>query len=345
MIINRYIRMQACKHIITVMLLFALLNIFIYLSLQIANNNGLNWQSFSYGCLLTPRNLYRALTLIVLVSGVMTMYQMQQSKEWLIMTSFGNSHRRLFTNIILVQCVFIIIMAYVGETIAIDLERYAKKKGTYYASKGEVSWNFNNLWFREGNAFIHINRVMNDQKLEGIDRLIIKDEQLAIVQHAKSARFIRNGVWQMHAVNNFNLNSIKDKQFYAELTWHTGLHPSVLVAASETGTRLSLHRLFLALWNSKNLGILTKDALDDLIHRITKPIIALASLCCLAPLTLLNRPRGIGRYDLFKILALMLVLILLQQELPSQFMNLLLCLQTVLVLSSIIVIVRLNKLP
>lgn len=344
MIIDKYIRREAAKHIIVVMCLFALLNVFVYLSLQIANNKGLNWQTFSYGCLLTPRNLYRALTLIVLFSGAMTMYQMQQSKEWLIMTSFGNSHRRLFANIILVQFVFILIMAYVGETIAIDLERYAKKKGTYYASKGEVIWNFNNLWFKEGDVFIHINRVVNAEQLEGIDRLIVKDDQLSVVQHAKSATFIRDGLWQMQGVSNFNLKSLEDKKFYQTLQWHSGLHPSVLVAASETGARLSLHRLFLAVWNSKNLGILAKDSLGDLINRLTKPIITFASLCCLAPIILLNRPRGYTRLDMLKILMLMLVLIGVQQELPSQYMNMALAMQMILVCVGALLVMRLNQL-
>lgn len=344
MIINQYIRKQTAKHIIIVMCLFALLNIFVYLSLQIANNKGLNWQSFSYGCLLTPRNLYRALTLIVLFSGAMTMYQMQQTKEWLIMTSFGNSHRRLFANIIVVQFVFILIMAYVGETIAIDLERYAKKKGTFYASNGEVVWNFNNLWFKEGNAFIHINRVVNAEHLEGVDRLVLKDDQLAVVQHASHATFIHNGLWKMHEVSNYNLNNLDDKKFYPELNWQSGLHPSVLVAASETSARLSLHRLFLAVWNSKNLGILAKDSLDDLISRITKPIIAFASLCCLAPIILINRPRGFTKVDMLKMLVLMLGLIALQQELPSQFMSAVLCMQMALVCIGALMIVRLNQL-
>lgn len=343
MLLNLYIRKQTIKSIGSVLMVLAVLNIFIYLSLQLANNKGLNMQTITYAVFLTPRNLYRALTVMVLISGALVLYRMQETKEWLIMSSFGMSHRRLFANVILIELFFIIIMAYLGETIAIDLERFAKQKGTYVASNGQISWNFNNLWFKERDAFIHVGGVLNDKKLKIVDQFLFKGNHLVKYIHAKGARFVKAGEWELLQVSVYDPNQLGIKDVKDRATWKTGLHPSVLAAASVTGTRLSLHKLFWAIWNSKNLGILSDDMFTDFIQRVTKPIISITALCCVAPLLLRCHPRGFQNYEIIRLVLVIMALVALQQEVPIQFQSYLIMIQMCTVILGVSCAVMLDR--
>lgn len=346
MILNLYIRKKTIQSICLVMLVFALLNNFIYISMQLANGRGFNLNVLTYALCLTPRNIYKALTVIVLVSGALVLYRFQESKEWLIMSSFGNSHRRLVVNVIMIQFFFILVMAYVGETLAIDLERFAKQKGTYVASKGSVMWNFNNLWFKEGDTFIHVGRVKNDHTLANIDQFKMKNNDLIQYTYAKEANFIKPGSWELKSVQVYDPRRVHQSNSLSKKLWQTGLHPSVLEVASESETnkRLSLHKLFLAIWNSKNLGILSEDAVSDFFQRVTKPFLSLASLCCIAPLLIGSRPRGIQSAELVKLFVLIVSLVGLQQiEMPPNLQLYMMLAQTMVIVVGALVMMTVNR--
>lgn len=344
MLLNLYIRKKTIQSICLVMLIFALLNNFIYISMQLANGKGFNLAVLTYSLCLTPRNIYKALTIIVLISGALVLYRFQESKEWLIMSSFGNSNRRLIVNVLMIQFFFILIMAYVGETLAIDLERYAKKQGTYAASQGAIWWHFNNLWFKEGDTFIHVGRVLNDEKLQNIDLFKLKDNDLVQYTFAREATFIKSGEWQLNSVKTYDPKRIGYSDSYREKIWKTGLHPSVLEVASETNKRLSLQKLFLAIWNSKNLGILSEDAFSDFFQRVTKPFISLASLCCIAPLLMRSRPRGIQNSEMIKLFSGILVLVGLQQiEVPPHAQMYMMLVQSMVIVLGALFMMTVNR--
>ena len=50
-----------------------------------------------------------------------------------------------------------------------------------------MTWNFYNLWFKEGNKFIHVNRVVNENMLKGIDQFEMKGNDLVRYSQAESA--------------------------------------------------------------------------------------------------------------------------------------------------------------
>lgn len=343
MLLNLYIRKKTIKCICLVTLIFALLNNFVYISLQLANGKGFNLNVLTYAIYLTPRNIYRALTVIVLISGALVLYRFQESKEWLIMSSFGNSNRRLVVNVILIQLFFIIIMTYIGETLAIDLERYAKQQGTYVASSGQVWWKLNNLWFKEGDTFIHVASVVNDHTLKDIDQFQFEGNELIKYTHAHKATFIKSGEWQLQSIQTYDPKLIEKTDIIPSKTWQTGLHPSVLEVASYTDKRLSLYKLFFAIINSKRLGILSEDTFSDFFQRITKPFLSLASLCCIAPLLIRSRPRGIKNTDLLKLFISIICLVGIQQEFPQNLQIYMIVLQTMVIVSGVLFVMTANR--
>lgn len=348
MILNLYIRKKTISSICLVILIFALLSNFLYISLQLANGKGFNLQSLSYAIYLTPRNIYKALTVIVLISGAIVLYRFQESREWLIMSSFGNSNRRLIANVIMIQFFFILIMAYVGETLAIDLERYVKQSATFDASRGSVFWKLNNLWFKEGDTFVHVGRVVNSRTLANIDQFKLKDNDLVKYTYAKKGVFVKPGIWELESVQSYNPKLLLEKESLSKKVWNTGLHPSVLEIAGDveanSKSRLSLQKLFLAIWNSKNLGILSEDASSNFFQRITKPFLSLASLCCIAPLLIRSRPRGIQNSELAKLSLIIIFLVGLQQfEAPPYLSIYMMIAQSMVIIVGIFIMMTVNR--
>ena len=342
-LLNLYIRKQVLKTITMVVLMFVMLDNFVHISLKLANGNPFSWHMITYSLYISPRNIYRALTVIVLISSTLVLYKLQHSKEWLIMSSFGNSNRRLLANVLLIQFCFILLMSYVGETLAIDLERVAKQQGTFIASSGKVTWNFNNLWFKEGNKFIHVNRVVNENMLKGIDQFEMKGNDLVRYSQAESANFKRTGIWDLHNIVSYDLKAPGVKALKTDMVWHTDLHPSVLTVASATKQRLSLQKIFWAIWNSKNLGILSDDTFSDFFSRVIKPFLSLASLCCVAPLLIKCRPRGFKRFEIVQVCILVLALIAVQQEIPQQFQLIVIALQMSIIFIGCVVMALVNR--
>ena len=118
----------------------------------------------------------------------------------------------------------------------------------------------------------------------------------------------------------------------------------MLEVASETNKRLSLQKLFFAIWNSKNLGILSEDAFSDFFQRVTKPFISLASLCCIAPLLMRSRPRGLQNSEMVKLFIAILSLVSLQQiEVPPYAQIFMMIIQSMVIVLGSLFIMTVNR--
>tara|TARA_X000000950_G_C13906340_1_gene657023 strand:+ start:2763 stop:3752 length:990 start_codon:yes stop_codon:yes gene_type:complete len=293
--------------------IFTILNLFIYIALQISGNKGLSFESLYYAAMITPRNLYRALISIVVISGIMSIYRFKSSNEWLVIESFGIRTWRILRNILLVEFMFVIIMTYIGETIAIDAELQAKRIRTHSVSHGVVNFSINNLWFKEKDHFIHVNKVLSPKELQGIDFFEVQNNNLVGYRKAESAFFITKGEWELHHIQDMDLTQHNPIKKSNKEIWHSGLHPSVLVAAVAAPTRMSLSKLFKALVHSKGFGILNDDTFNIFISRVMMPLLALCSLVITCVILLWNSNRNnINRKIVFAMLV-GLCLIFIQQ--------------------------------
>ncbi len=295
-----------------------------------SNNLGFNTDSLIYAFMITPRNIYRALIIIVILSGLITVYRLIYSSQWIVMQSFGVTTWQILRNIFLVQSLFVVIITYIGETYAIDAELYAKRIRTHSASGGAINYSINNLWFKEKNHYVHVKSVTTSQELEGIDFFEVVDHVFLKYRYAQKAVFKKNGLWVLSDVKEFDLTNSKLSKFN-QVNWMSGLHPTVLVAAVAAPTRISLTKLFKALIHSKGFGILQDDTFNVFLTRVMTPIMAICSLSIILPIMFFNPLSHYANRNLSFALLLAIVVITIQQPITGAYQWLSIYLRVILI--------------
>ena len=135
---------------------------------------------------------------------------------------------------------------------------------------------------------------------------------------------MKNGEWELYDIKAMNLEKHENITTSDKANWHSGLHPSVLVAAVAAPTRMSLSKLYRALIHSKGFGILNDDTFMVFVTRIMTPLLALSTLA-VSLLILVSRKIYLNIYQrLFIVTVLTIGVVIVQQPafLVDQWINL-----------------------
>jgi len=197
-----------------------------------------------YVLLQLPHTLYQFFPLLVLLGGVLGLGLLAASHELMVMRTSGTSVRQIVWGVVSAALLMIFLMTLIGELMGPRAEYLAEKRKSSAMSNGQAVVTQSGIWIHEGNNFLHVDRIVGHNHLEGVTRYEFDNaHHLLASYYAKTLDFV-NGQWLLHDLVKTTLkNDRTQSEQFAEATWNLILTPNLLNVGVVEPESMSLHKL------------------------------------------------------------------------------------------------------
>ena len=257
---------------------------------------GMN-QIVKYLLLTLPRNFYELLAPAALVGSLVTLGALANHRELVAMQAAGVSRNRIIAGVMLGGLILLALSILVGELIAPPSERAAQNLKSMAQSKQVTSRTRYGFWLRDGDVFINI-RSMNEQQTLGDISIFDVDENRQIARATHALEAIHDGLqWRLKGIKTtlFNGEEITSEQ-QNEADWSSVLAPELLnafVIRPENLSALELSRYADYLSENGQKSMLVEQAFWG---RLVNPLATLVMLMVAVPFVLtVRREVGTGQ--------------------------------------------------
>ncbi|MGB1188777.1 MAG: LPS export ABC transporter permease LptG [Pseudomonadales bacterium] len=196
-----------------------------------------------------PRLFYETIPFSVLIGGLVGLGGLAARSELLMMRAAGISVFRILGYAILPALAFALVGTVLGEFLLPSAEREARLGRQQARAQTETIAPEFGVWTRDGEAFLHLDAVRNDQ-ISGLEWFVFNDQQSLLLRRtADRAQYIEedgNGVWEMtHVIETRFLPEGSQSAYWETKRWATAMTPmslgSELLVQPE---RMSVQSLF-----------------------------------------------------------------------------------------------------
>jgi lipopolysaccharide export system permease protein len=248
LILDRYIAKSILATTGLVMLAFFGIDFFIQFVEEVGDIGKGDYtllSSIFYVFLSLPHDVYQLFPMTGLIGGLLGLGLLASNNELVVMRASTMSIVRISRSVITVVLFMIVLVTLIGEGIAPYSQYYANQYKALLKSKGQAVVMRQGVWFRDGEYFIHIGKVLSEKHLENITRYHFNDaHQLLDVSQAATGRYQAEG-WHVNNVRQSVLSfSGVQTHYYPNAVWVMGLNPSVLTISQKEIEEMSLMRLF-----------------------------------------------------------------------------------------------------
>ena len=185
---------------------------------------------FQYVALTTPRVLYELMPSAALLGSIFVVGAMANNREIIAMRSIGLSSSWIIRSILLAGFIMVMFAVFVGEFVAPETEKAAQLLRTYATKNEMVLKTQYGMWLREGNQFINVRKIVNNESLQDIRFYAIdENHQLKMLRHADSAHLIQSGQWRLQNVSSSFLGARQvDSKVLDEQVWDSAINSDLL---------------------------------------------------------------------------------------------------------------------
>ncbi len=254
-------------------------------------------QIIKYLLLTLPRNFYELLAPAALVGSLVTLGALANHRELVAMQAAGVSRSRIIAGVLLGGVILLALSILVGELIAPPSERAAQSLKSIAQSKQVTSRTKYGFWVRDGDVFINIRAMTEQQKLGDISIYDV-DENRQVTRATHADQAIHDGM-------QWNLKDIKTTLFKgseittetrSEADWASVLAPELLnafIIRPENLSALELSRYVDYLQANGQKSMIVEQAFWG---RLVNPFVTLVMLMVAVPFVLtVRREVGTGQ--------------------------------------------------
>jgi lipopolysaccharide export system permease protein len=202
-------------------------------------------QAFSYVLLGQPYETYRLFPMIGLLGILLGLGLLASHSELIAMQAAGLSLKQITFAILKTACVMILTITLLGETLAPFAKRTADSRKTIARSAGQAINAGQGAWIRDGQNFIHIQRILSTEHLAGISRYIFDDQRRLILASYANHAYYRDQHWVFYNIVESQIQSnkvISKKQ--SEASWSLSLKPDLLKTIAIAPKNMPLWQLY-----------------------------------------------------------------------------------------------------
>ena len=251
-------------------------------------------QAAEHALLELPYHVYSFFPMLMLLGGLLGLSILSTNHELIVMRASGISIRQIMYAVFSAAIILIIAGMFMGEVIAPRLHHLADTHKSSEQSGGQAVVTAAGLWIHEGNNFIHIDRVMPHQHLEGVTRYEFDSQhRLTASYHIKTMDF-QNGHWQLHdGVKTSFADDRTSSQNMAETTWDLAFNPSVLSIGLIAPEEMSLNKLVTFTRHLVKNGLQASEFQFSFWKRVLAPLTVLVMLFLAIPFVF-TAPRAVN---------------------------------------------------
>lgn len=198
-----------------------------------------------YVLLSLPREIELFLPMATLLGALIGMGILAQSSELVVMQSAGMSRSQITVSATKSIVVIIIAIMAIGEYVTPQSESKAKEIRTQALSGGSILSSDSVTWAKDGNNFVSISDVIDQNNLQNIKIYVFNDDlTIEEILAAKHAKYVKTG-WMLSELTslNFGQNKINTQQTGSFL-WLSSLTPDRLGIEAVKPEALSIQGLF-----------------------------------------------------------------------------------------------------
>ena len=197
-----------------------------------------------YVLLSLPREIELFLPMATLLGALIGMGLLAQSSELVVMQAAGLSRAKITMSAMKSIVVVIIAIMALGEFVTPQSEAKAKQIRTQALSGGSLLSSDSLTWAKDGNDFVSIEQVLDQNTLQNIN-IYQFDDNLKLTQVISAARAkFREQNWQLSDVKQvvFNSTNIQNKRT-PSLLWESSITPDKLGIVAVKPEALSIQGL------------------------------------------------------------------------------------------------------
>lgn len=244
-------------------------------------------QAFFYVFLRLPNQLYQLSPVAILLGGVIGLSTLSSSRELSVMRISGFSTKRIVISMLASTLALMLFIGLIGEGVGPNWSYRAEVHKENAQNAGQAVVTASGVWFHVENNFIHVDDVINREKLEGVTRYEFNDQhQLIAAYYAKNMTYERDR-WLMHNVVATHFNGDESTSSYIpllslKLSFSTSLLNVGLVDPNE----MTLPRLTKFAHYLQDNGLQASEYQYEFWQRLFKPLAGLIMILIAVPFVL-----------------------------------------------------------
>lgn len=222
---------------------------------------------------IIPRDLYLLFPMAGLIGVMLGLGILASNSELVVMRASSLSIAQISFAVMFAVISMVAVITFIGEGLAPYALHHADMMKSLAKSSGQAVSTQHGLWLREGNNFIHIEKVARGGGLEGISRYEFDDQhQLLRSSRAKSAVY-RDDHWELLDVQQSHVSELGVKSQYVDKSdWLVSLNPEVLKVAQEDPEEMSLKKLYQIMQYKKQNSLEYADYALPFWRRVFQPL-------------------------------------------------------------------------
>lgn len=201
-------------------------------------------QAIVHVIFMQPHTLYQLFPMLILLGGVLGLGILASNHELIVMRASGLSVKRIMGAVIVAALLLIVLATLAGEFIAPHANFLAEQRKSSAETNGQAVATASGVWIHEGNNFLHIEHVLDRDRLEGVTRYEFDNKhQLLASYYAQSVNFL-NHQWVLHDLVKTTID--KDKavsQQFPVAIWNLKVTPNYLTVGLIEPEAMTLRKL------------------------------------------------------------------------------------------------------
>ena len=252
-------------------------------------------QAALHALLELPYNIYAFFPMLVLLGGLLGLSMLASQQELIVMRVSGVSLFKIVQAVFGAAIILIMLGMIIGEIIAPRTHYLANSHKSTEQSGGQAVVTAAGLWVHEGNNFVHIDRVMAHQHLEGVTRYEFNAQHRLLAAYYAKTLDYRNGQWQLQdfTKTTFGPGDYTNSQYLASTTWDLTLTPNVLSVGLIEPEEMPLNKLFHFTQHLVTNGLQATEFQFSFWKRVFTPLTILVMLFLAIPFVF-TAPRSIN---------------------------------------------------
>lgn len=241
-----------------------------------------------YVILRMPNDMYQFSPMLILLGSIIALSLLMTHRELAVMRASGFSMSRIIYSVFGAALLMICCISVVGELIGPELSHHAEVQKDNLQNAGQVVVTTEGLWMHVDDNFIHVQRVIGQDLLEGVTRYKFDSEhRLMASYYAKSMTRDDNAQWVMHHVvkTTFLANRTMSEAF-PDLNWDLSFNNHLLNSGMADPSELTLPKLVRLSSYLEENGIQSSQYRYEFWSRIFMPLASLVMIFLAIPFVL-----------------------------------------------------------
>ena len=193
-----------------------------------------------YTFLTIPRDIENFFPIATLLGGLLGLGSLASSSELTVMQASGFSRFRIGLAVMKTAIPLVLLTMVIGEWGVPQTEQYARNMRAIAQSGGSMLSTSGGFWAKDGDNFVYIRRISNEQQLNNISIYHFNQKNLESITEANQAVYEQDH-WVLKNVEKSTIENDKIVQSKeADQAWQTSITPSKLGIVSLKPESLSI---------------------------------------------------------------------------------------------------------